>query len=149
MKTNYVAVLITGSREWKDWRAIERVLRDVQERHMHRDQITQFVLVQGECEGADAIAASLARTALSNWGWSVLPMPAQWKSIGERAGSARNSAMLMVVKKLFECGYICEVHAFPLPLSVGTLHMMSIAKAAGFEVIDHSKLSLPHVGGLL
>jgi hypothetical protein len=148
MKTNYVAVLITGSREWKDRRAIERVLRDVQERHMHRDQITRFVLVQGECEGADAIAASLVRTTLQSYGWAVLPMPAHW-SMGDHAGSVRNCAMLMVVKKLRECSYICEVHAFPLQMSVGTLHMMGIARAAGFEVFDHSKPRSPHAGGLL
>lgn len=124
------AILVTGSRDWRDDYAIGMALIAAGAGRLH------VLLIHGDCAGADKIAGTHARGAA---GWTELPMPAPWELHGKPAGPRRNKRMLEVLQALAFCEYDCEVHAFPLPGSKDTRHMMAIAQAAGFEVYDHGK----------
>jgi hypothetical protein len=121
------AILVTGSRDWSDADTMRRALYGAS------DTDPFFVLIHGDCRGADRMAGEMA----AGWGASVVPMPAQWNRDSRQAGTERNRRMLRVLLELSKCGYDCEVHAFPLPSSRGTRHMMRIARDAGFTVHDH------------
>jgi hypothetical protein len=126
------AILVTGSRDWTDRAAIRRILELVCAAETERGEAAVIVLIHGDCRGADRIAGE----AFSEWHFPVMPMPAPWER-GKTAGTGRNHAMLCVLEQLRFCSYDCEVHAFPLPSSRGTRHMMRIARDAGFTVHDH------------
>lgn len=125
-----LAILVTGSRDWRDSIAIGQALLEAA-----GTQITPPVLIHGACRGADRLAASWAKAA----GWTVLTMPAPFRTLGLPAGPQRNEKMLEVLKALRFCDYSCEVHAFPLPESKGTPGMMAMARDAGFRVHDHGR----------
>jgi hypothetical protein len=78
-----VRIIVCGSRSWRDYETIRRVLSDL------LDTRGLFTLVHGACPtGADSIARA--------WGVGVVPLephPADWKSLGNAAGPARNEAM--------------------------------------------------------
>lgn len=80
-------VLITGSRDWDDVRAVTEAL--MQARIRFRDD-EPFTLVSGGCPtGADRIGESL---------WSgigdIERHPADWQAHGKRAGFVRNAEMV-------------------------------------------------------
>ena len=125
------AILVTGSRDWRDDYAIGMALVDAGAGYGPQ----QVTLIHGDCGGADRLAGAFARSVF----WTELPMPAPWALHGKPAGPRRNKRMLEVLQALAFCEYDCDVHAFPLPQSKGTRHMMAIAKAAGFKVHDHGK----------
>jgi hypothetical protein len=129
------AILVTGSRDWKQLSAVRHVLDEIDGR-----RVGVIVLIHGACRGADAEAGQYGKEL----GWSVIPMPAQWRPklglYNPQAGPQRNEAMLTVLLQLRACSYNCEVHAFPLPSSKGTRHMMRLAEEAGFTVRNHGEL---------
>jgi hypothetical protein len=130
-KTKLNAILVTGSRDWTDEYAIQCAMIDAGSGKLH------MLLIHGDCRGADRVAAEYAKGTAC---WMALPMPAQWHKLGAEAGPDRNLRMIEVLKHLRACGYDCEVHAFPLPSSKGTRHMMRIAREAGFTVRNHGEL---------
>lgn len=120
-----LAVIVTGSRDWTSEAPIAKLVAGYP---------SSTVVIHGACRGADRAAGKAA------WrrGLQVVAMPAQWQRLGRAAGTIRNQHMLDVLVALSECGYRVAVHAFPLPGSKGTRHMMEIAGKAGIEVIDYS-----------
>jgi hypothetical protein len=74
-------VLVCGDRNWTDMQKI-------------RVRLSQLppgtVIIEGECRGADRMAARAAREL----GFKVDPYPADWKHHGNAAGPIRNSRML-------------------------------------------------------
>jgi hypothetical protein len=74
-------VLIFGSRDWTDWKAIEREVRRLR---------PGTVVIHGDARGADKMAGHVARTE----GFSVVPYPAKWTEFGKAAGPIRNQEML-------------------------------------------------------
>jgi hypothetical protein len=129
------AILVTGSRDWKQLSAVRHVLDEIDGR-----RVGVIVLIHGACRGADAEAGQYGKEL----GWSVVSMPAQWMqnyTYCSWAGSDRNARMVEVLKNLRAVGYGCEVHAFPLPSSKGTRHMMRLAEEAGFTVRNHGELN--------
>jgi hypothetical protein len=114
-------VLVTGSREWTDREAVRTRLahHDPGHRIDH-----ETVLVHGAARGADSIAAEIA----VEWGWTVLPMPAQWDRDGKRAGPVRNRRMVDVVARLGLCGWDVQVEGFPLGRSPGTRGCLTMAE---------------------
>ena len=109
-------ILITGSREWTDRKAIQMALSvygyDVD-------------LCHGGARGADSIAGEIA----AGWGIPVSIFQADWQKHGKRAGPIRNQQMLDEFKP-------DVVLAFPVPSSRGTFDMIERARKAGvrFEV---------------
>ena len=130
-----VAILVTGSRDWTDREAIRGALLPWK----YAAETGVAFLIHGDCgqrdqqgvavHGADLLAADRA----AYWGWTLLPMPAQWRR-GKHDGPARNQRMVDVLLALQRSGYDCHVRAFPLPSSKGTWDCVRRARRAGFEV---------------
>lgn len=111
-------ILITGSRTWKDYTAVEQAI-------LNQVAGGQAVIVHGACpSGADRIAQQVCE----EYGLHVEAHPADWQLHGRSAGMVRNS-------KMVELGAdICI--AFPDGKSPGTRDTMRKAAAAGIPVID-------------
>lgn len=110
-------ILVTGSREWPDWRVVYDALNE----HVE----TGDVVVHGDNGNADRMARR----------WCILtgtdqePHPANWKLSGRAAGVLRNGYMIDLGADL------CL--AFPLGESRGTRDCMRRAEAAGIPVINY------------
>lgn len=77
-------ILITGSRDWTNWRIIHGALCD----YLFEEQV---VLVSGACPtGADRMAEKWAR----GMGYEVETHPADWDQHGKKAGFIRNKEMV-------------------------------------------------------
>lgn len=111
--------MVTGSRKWTSRLAIEGALTSC----IERDPAAAMTLMHGDCEGADRIAASIAK----RWCWREEKFPADWVSLGLDAGKIRNSAMIAARPDI--------VLAFPLKHSRGTWDAVNKAKAAGIPVV--------------
>jgi YspA, cpYpsA-related SLOG family len=79
-----VRILVTGSRDWDDWRTISLALID------WADARSPVTIVQGCAKGADYLAAQAARKLL----WGVEDHPADWDKHGVSAGIIRNLEMV-------------------------------------------------------
>ena len=107
-------VLVCGSRQWTDYRVIERRLKALP---------PGTVIIEGGARGADKAARRIAE----HIGLEVKSFPADWKKYGNAAGIIRNHQML-------DEGKPDLVLAFPMPDSVGTQDMIRRAKKAGIPV---------------
>jgi hypothetical protein len=86
--TEPVRILVTGSRDWDDEEAIEKVLHNA---FITAGTRMDTVLVHGGARGADTIAARL-------WARQGLPTeehPADWDRYGTSAGYLRNREMVL------------------------------------------------------
>lgn len=110
-------LLVSGSRHFTDYRTMDRWL----------DQSNPDVLIHGDARGADTLAHEWA----VNSGCEVIPFPAKWQEFGKKAGTLRNKEMLEYLLKRRSMGDQVAVIAFPLEDSIGTRHMISIARNAG------------------
>lgn len=125
MSEKPIFVLVTGSRHWKDKYTMGNRL--FQYHHLSE----RMVLIHGDAPGADTLSVTIAE--IDNWS-QVIAFPAEWKNYGRSAGPIRNKKMLdfLLLMRTLSCEVVVE--AFPLPDSIGTLHMMKIAKKAGITV---------------
>ena len=114
MKDLYV-VLVTGSRDWTDTIALEDDLR-VANNTAHA-QGKLLLVVHGACRGADLLAESIC----NGLGIHTAAIAALWQTNHRAAGPIRNEVMAALLE-------YDEVLAYPLPRSVGTKHMMKIAR---------------------
>lgn len=86
--------LVTGSRDYKNWREIRWALTHVnQDIDLDGSKVTE--LIHGDAPGADALADKQAK----DLGIKVTPVPADWKrrpdgSFDKRAGFIRNQKMI-------------------------------------------------------
>ena len=115
---NLPRVLVTGSRNWTNRTIVENALIE------QAKLLGPFVLVHGDARGADRIAASITKSAGSEF--QVEAHPANW-SLGKAAGVLRNQEMV-------ELGAVVCL-AFPLPESRGTWDMVRRCEAAGIRVV--------------
>ncbi len=108
-------VVVAGSRSItdEDWvhRHITRILADTD----------QGEIVSGTCYGPDQFGESWA--AANNW--PVKQFPAQWDTLGRRAGYVRNKTMAQ---------YGTHLIAFLAPESKGTQHMIDLAREFGLKI---------------
>lgn len=113
-------VLVCGSRDWDDWKAIYAVLEGVYTMMGRRD----LMIIEGCARGADTIAGEWAEAS----GVQHLQFPAQWATEGKAAGPIRNQRML-------DDGDPELVLAFHdnLAESKGTGDMVRRAKARGVD----------------
>lgn len=126
-------ILVTGSREWIDRKAIAAALDDVIAEFLPADGCwpdSDITLVHGAARGADTIADHIARER----GWTREPwpvLPVDWDRYGRSAGHRRNAVMV-------EAGAdVCV--AFPLGASRGTRGCMALAEKAGMQVINYGE----------
>ena len=116
-------VLITGSRNWSDERAIvEALIIEMKKAHLDGGKL---VVVHGDCPtGADKIAQDICDKV----GIATERHPANWKKHGLAGGPVRNQEMV-------DSGVdIC--YAFSKGGSRGTKDCKTRASAAGVEVIE-------------
>lgn len=109
-------VIIAGSRDFKDYdflvKTMNRLLSNV------KDDIT---VVCGKARGADTLGEQYAKER----GFSVQYFPADWERYGKSAGYRRNTEMAKNADALV---------AFWDGKSLGTRHMIEIAKSRGLKV---------------
>lgn len=105
-------ILITISREWRDYRVVRDVLTGLYTRHDHA------VLVHGDAPKGDRDAARI----WSELGGTTEPTPADWAKHGKAAGPIRNAAMVKSEPEL--------VLAFIHGASAGASHLARIADEA-------------------
>lgn len=111
-------VLVCGGRDYQDYNYVKTVLSALQ---VTRGQFT--VMIHGDATGADALADRYARRHLI----PVLAFAADWDTHGRSAGPIRNQYMLEAAKPDLVVVF---------PGGKGTAGMMTLAKAAGVEILD-------------
>jgi hypothetical protein len=111
-------VLVTGSRDWTDGRAIY----DALDRFNGAEERIE-VVIEGGAMGADRIARQWGRGR----GLPVLTIEANWTFYDKSAGPVRNGWLL-------KYGQPDLVLAFPLPQSRGTWDMVKQAMMARVKV---------------
>lgn len=117
-----VIAIVTGSRDWTDARPIGEALASLAPRS---------VVYHGGAKGADMIADDIARQL----GLDVYVYQADWARHGKSAGPRRNRQMRDAAKdRGWETGRRVVCLAFPLPQSIGTLDMIALCEAEGWEV---------------
>jgi hypothetical protein len=117
-------ILVTGSRDWLDIHAVERALLEYHPVDSQGfDLPDKPTLVHGDCpRGADR----MAKIAAKFLGWKLEPHPANWETLGKRAGFVRNAEMV-------ELGAdVCL--AFIRNGSKGATHTAELAEKAGIPV---------------
>ena len=112
-------ILVTGSRDWTDFELINAKLA----RAWWDLGCNALILVSGHCRtGADAMAEA-------SWtanGLTVEAHPADWKTLGKRAGFVRNAEMVALGAD------VCL--AFIKNGSKGATHTAELAEKAGIPV---------------
>lgn len=143
-------VLVTGSRNFMDWKRVHRDLDALRDSLPAREVL--FVR-HGDCDsGADRFAKGWCYRQHNAGRFNVVedPMPAEWQHEGcthpqgvrngqwycKAAGPLRNQAML-------DKGGVDHVLAYPLPHSPGTRDMMARAYKANIPVVNHGCDSYP------
>jgi hypothetical protein len=81
-------ILVTGSRDWDDWRTITTALIQARRDYSLGEIIP--TVVHGKARGADFLAAQAARKL----GWHVEDHPADWSAHRKAAGPLRNAKMV-------------------------------------------------------
>lgn len=112
-------ILITGSRDWKDGKVIERALAD----YANYDSRYDVEFIHGGAQGADLMGSIIAR----RFGWKVTEVKADWDAYGKAAGGIRNQQMVDMQPDV--------VLAFQKDNSRGTQDCMDRAKKAGIPVV--------------
>lgn len=136
-------ILVTGSRDWADRNVIGEALITARDTWWWRSPgPVKMRLVDGACPtGADAIAHELAK----GWGWETERYPADWTSLGKRAGPLRNEHMVnlgadLVLAFFKPCSKVDCRGGPELHWSHGTVHCANLAHDAGlttWRFYDH------------
>lgn len=121
-------ILITGSRYWTDYSAVEAaILSYIQ--HLRPEAVT---IVHGGAPGADTCASQVAR----KYGLREEVHPAEWEKHGKAAGPIRNRYMVSLGAD------VCL--AFPLGRSLATRGCMDMAECAGIWVRNFERRTDGH-----
>lgn len=119
-------VLICGSRDWRDERAIYEWVR------LHVPP--NSTVIHGAARGADTMAGNAAAA----WGHEVVVFRADWITYGLSAGFKRNQQMLDEGKPNLVVYFTDDLDA-----SHGTRHMVFISRRANIPVRDGRLELLP------
>lgn len=125
-------VLVTGDRNWTDYRIIATVLNGLLKSAI--SDMEELVVIDGQAEGADSFAGAWyggAEDGIHAIHTHVTHerYPALWELQGKAAGPMRNTRMLVDGKP----DVVIAFHN-NLENSKGTKHMVNIAKRAGVPV---------------
>lgn len=121
-------ILVTGSRDWDDWRIMGLALSEAAE-----DALGVSV-VHGGARGADAMAGAVATAR----GWLTEVYRADWDTYGRQAGFIRNQAMVdlgadICLAFVMPC-LKCPQPQYPPHDSHGTADCMARTRRAGIPV---------------
>lgn len=114
-------LLVTGSRDWDDWKIIETAIRHATA-GITRTSVT---VVHGDAPGADVIADHVAQQMSMH----VEPHPADWTRLGRSAGPIRNVAMVRLGADVCLC--------FAASWASGSGATARMARKAGIPTVDH------------
>lgn len=125
-------ILVTGARDWP-----ERLEPFVHAKILgHAGALGRMApdvvrIVEGECPagGVDLYARRCGEQA----GFLIEPYPADWRTLGKKAGNLRNTTMVEAVAKSIEQGDAGLCLAFPTPASTGTPDCYRKALKANIE----------------
>lgn len=104
--TDRTALLVTGSRAWRDWSVIRQRL-SIYPRGT--------ILLHGAARGADTIADRIGLSL----GFNVWPLP-YFGDLKRAGGHKRNHCLVELLGDLYFAGFRCYVEAFPIGDSPGT-----------------------------
>jgi hypothetical protein len=123
------AVLICGSRTWRDPVPIDAVLLELQ-RDVARQGDGPLVIIEGGGQGKPPWpgADKLARELAESWGLEVREFLADWDRYQRKAGPIRNQRMLAKGRPQLVVAFRCRGD------SPGTDGMIGLAEAAGLPV---------------
>jgi hypothetical protein len=117
-------IIGSGSREWKDYKPIAKVMRAV----INRYGANQFMYYHGNAKGFDKLS-SMQLGLLKHK--SITAFDADWNTYSDDAGMIRNKQMLDTALK-FDTNIL--LIAMPLENSIGTYGMINICKAAKIQI---------------
>lgn len=119
-KGTIIRVLVTGSRDWTDIDLMRETFETFMLENNHPENP---ILIHGACpRGADQLADDLWLLA----GFPVERHPADWDTLGKKAGFSRNHALVVAGAD------IC--YAFIRNKSKGATHCSALAELAGIPV---------------
>lgn len=122
-------LVVTGSREWADERAVERAI----------ETFAPDVVMHGDCHvrGKPAGADKIADAFCVRRGTNVMRVPALWARFDMTAGPLRNNVMTEIAAACLRGGMTVEAAAFPCPPSRGTIDCITRLRAVGVFVRVH------------
>ena len=109
-------VIIAGGRDFKDYDLLVKTMN-----HLLSNIKDDITVVCGKARGADTLGEQYAK----EYGYSVQYFPADWDRYGKAAGYLRNTEMAKNADALA---------AFWDGMSLGTRHMIEIARSRGLKV---------------
>lgn len=125
------ALLVTGSREWRNYEPIKTRLALYPEGTIllhgdcgHLEKGDGDGLSLGRWVGADKIAGCVAGGRFNVW-----PLP-YFSDLKKAGGHARNGCLVNLLVALARAGFQCSVEAFPIGVSPGTRGCITKAEAA-------------------
>lgn len=125
-------VLVCGSRDyWNDYRIVT-VLNGLCLSYLEMGG-EEFIVIEGEANGADSIAARWAEEASKTYPVGLQRFYPDWETYGRRAGYLRNVRMLEEGKP----GLVLAFFSSP-ERSRGTDMMVKLATEAGVKVWEHT-----------
>lgn len=116
-------IIGSGSRDWKDYLPIAKVMRGV----INRYGVNNFMYYHGEQRGFDKLSA-MQLGLLKHKQIQGFPYI---EELGKAGGMARNELMLETALK-FDKDIL--LIAMPLPQSIGTYGMINISRAAKIKI---------------
>ena len=116
MEQNTYKVIIAGSRNYDDYDQLSNVCN-----HLLKEIEEPIEIVSGAAKGADTLGELYAKEQ----GFKCTRFPAVWHKFGKKAGPIRNIQM---------AEYADALIAFPIGKSIGTRHMISMARKRNLDV---------------
>ncbi|CDQ41855.1 DUF2493 domain-containing protein [Virgibacillus salexigens] len=117
---NDFRVIIAGGRDFNNYDVLYQCAKWALLNYIHSD--IPITIVSGTARGADSLGESFAKDN----SFSILPIPADWKRYGKKAGYLRNAEMAKHANALI---------AFWDGHSRGTRHMIDLAYKHNLEVL--------------
>lgn len=113
-------IIFCGDRHWSDEGVITHVMSSL------KHNLSDFIVIEGEAEGADKISRKIAEELLD---LSFISVPADWNHLGRAAGPIRNTVMLID----HEADATVAFH-LNIAKSKGTANMIKQTRATGRPV---------------
>lgn len=118
-------IIIAGGRTFNDYTKLNNSLKDIISNRTF--EVDEIVIISGTARGADQLGERFANEN----GLKVKKFPADWETLGKRAGYVRNSDM---AKYSISDGNLGMLVAFWDGESKGTKHMIDLANKNKLEV---------------
>lgn len=116
-------ICVTGGRRFHNRDLIREILQVA-----HWFYASELRVIHGDAPGADTLAGSVC----TELGIPVRAYPADWDTLGKKAGVVRNAKMADLLRYWSALGHTVQVVAFPG--ATGTMNMKLQARQRGIHV---------------